>query len=390
MAIQISGTTVIDNSRNVNAGITTTVQISAGSSTGILGQVLISTGTGIGWTTASAGITELDNIIGRNSTGIRSDSANGRLNVFGQGNFQVFTSPGTYVVNPGISSIRVRVVGAGGNGGTGGSAPGFVLPNPGTSAGAGGGGGYTHKVITSFTAPRSYTVTVGSAPGGTSSFGPECSATGGSNGTNGNPSSPSPPTDVSGGVGGIGTGGNVNFTGATGSSSNGQKAGIGGASATQKGDGSGNSVPGLPSLNRIGVYVQSPSGGYFIPAFLVNRPVERFPFDIFWGVPGLTGAPGIGNISGATPSMVFAGYSGGNGTPGVGPSDPLSGGGPGGTGAGGGGAIFNSAQPGQVFTGGEGGLGGGGGGGGLRNPYAPAGDGGAGGAGGSGIVIVEW
>jgi hypothetical protein len=104
------GTGLTLSSSGIVAGIITTVQISAGSSTGTSGQVLQSTGTGIGWTTASAGITELDNIIGRNSTDIRSDSANGRLNVFGQGNFQVFTSPGTYVVNPGISSIRVRVV----------------------------------------------------------------------------------------------------------------------------------------------------------------------------------------------------------------------------------------------------------------------------------------
>jgi len=388
---QIIGAAVTINASGINVtGVITASQISAGGTTGTSGQLLYSTGTGIGWTTASAGITQLDNLIGYNSAGIRSDSANGRLAVFGQGNFQVFTSPGTYLVSPGISSIRVRVVGAGGNGGNGGSAPGFFAPNPGTGGGGGGGGGYSQKVITSFTAPRTYAVTVGSAPGGTSSFGSECSATGGSNGSTGNNPSPSPQSPVAGGAGGTGSGGDSNFTGATGSPSGGgspgaiTNGGIGGAAATQKGNASGNSVPGLPSLNSVGSYAPNPTG-VWISAFLVDRPVERFPFDVFWGVPGYTG-PSFPTVQGpaASPSVVLAGYSGGNGTGGMPTPSSLSAGGPGGTGAGGGGGSQDG--PGTGYAGGSGGIGGGGGGGGGSSNAA----GGNGGSGGAGVVIVEW
>jgi hypothetical protein len=48
MAIQISGTTVIDNSRKFIP-----VTIEAGGGVGTNGQVLISTGSGIQWTTPS-------------------------------------------------------------------------------------------------------------------------------------------------------------------------------------------------------------------------------------------------------------------------------------------------------------------------------------------------
>ena len=83
--------------------------------------------------------------------------------------FRSFTTPGTFNTNPGITSIRVRVVGAGGTGGAGAFAP-PASPSSGQDGGGGGGGGYAHRVITSpsFPAPGSYAVTVGSAPGGTS------------------------------------------------------------------------------------------------------------------------------------------------------------------------------------------------------------------------------
>jgi len=316
---------------NITVNQLTATTISAGSTTGTLGQVLQSTGTGIGWTTTSGGITQLDNVIGYNSAGARSDPAYGRLEVFGVGNFRVFTSPGTFTVNPGISSIRVRVIGAGGNGG-------------GVYGGGGGGGGYAHKVITSpsFPAPGSYTVTVGSAPGGTSSFGPAISATGGSNGS-----------QPAGGGGGSGSGGDVNYSGATGSSgSPGNTFGNGGASGSQLGNSTQNYIPGI---SQIGSSKPISDDRFF---------VERFPFDIFIGQSGIPIGPA--GVPAYTPTRNATGSGGGGGN-GWSPSVPGSDGGSGGVGGGGGGG-----NP----LGGRGGYGGGGG--------APNG------AGGPGIVIVEW
>jgi hypothetical protein len=390
MAIKINNTTIIDDSRNiVNAGVVTATSfvgtvtgtastataagtaygltgspnvtvgvltattISTGSTTGTAGQVLQSTGTGVTWTPAAAGglsITD-SNVIGYNSAGIRSDSANGRLAVFGTGNFQVFTSPGTYVVNPGISSIRVRVVGAGGNG-----APVSSPPNGG---GGGGGGGYAHKVITSFTAPRTYTVTVGSAPGGTSSFGSEVSATGGSNGSG-----------STGGSGGSGSSGDFNATGASGGSGGAYlpyapSSGDGGAAGSQKGNGSGSSISDIP--------------GKFSSRF-----VSRFPFDIFEGYNG--GITGFISPTYAPVILTLTGYEGGSGMNGFQNFFSNYAGTAGGTGGGGGGG---SQSPGSARPGASGGIGAGGGGGSPTQGFSPVPTA-SGGAGGAGIVIVEW
>jgi len=322
---------------NINVGIVTATTISTGGTTGTSGQVLQSTGTGVTWSSPTGGISATDsNLIGYNSAGIRSDNANGRLAVFGLGNFQVFTSPGTYVVSPGISSIRVRVVGAGGNGGD--YSPPLGSP---TSMGGGGGGGYAHKVITSFTAPRSYSVTVGSSPGGTSSFGSEVSATGGGTGGQG-----------FGGPGGNGSGGDFNASGAAGEAVTPRS---GGAAGSQKGNASGGSIAGIP--------------GQFFPENA--RHVRRFPFDTF---EGYTGANSLVYLPAGNAAYLSGnGFEGGAGLEGpqtLNPGIARNGG----TGAGGG-----SGGP-TAGAGGKGGIGGGGGG----------GLGGIGGAGGSGIVIVEW
>ena len=69
MAIRINNTTVIDDSRNfIGVGLTVTGAISAGSTTGTLGQVLQSTGVGVTWATATAGGS------GEFNTGITSTS----------------------------------------------------------------------------------------------------------------------------------------------------------------------------------------------------------------------------------------------------------------------------------------------------------------------------
>jgi len=119
--------------------------------------------------------------------------------------------PHTWTKHPDISKIRVIVTGGGG-GGHG--------QAPGSKGGSGGGGGGTAiKVIYAPALSATEAVTVGSAgtaknsstdqanPGGTSSFGSHCSATGGGGGIcHTSPAS-------YGGVGGDGTGGDLNLGG---------------------------------------------------------------------------------------------------------------------------------------------------------------------------------
>ncbi|MBE0643813.1 MAG: hypothetical protein IH600_07010, partial [Bacteroidetes bacterium] len=73
-----------------------------------------------------------------------------------QGQTQTFTSSGTFVVPPGVTSITVHCIGGGGAGGT--------KSSPDGSTGGGGGGAYARKTLT-VTPFSSYTVTVGA--GGT-------------------------------------------------------------------------------------------------------------------------------------------------------------------------------------------------------------------------------
>lgn len=145
-------------------------------------------------------------------------------------NMQVFTSSGTWTQPPGVISVFVKVIGAGGNGGNGGGA--------GTSGGGGGGGagGYSEGVIA---VSGNVTVTIGA----TNSFAGAVTiqATAGGNGGNG-----SGVTSGSGGTGGVGSNGTVNLTGAIGDSgSDGSTSvgvgagGIGGSSPMGGGGGGG-------------------------------------------------------------------------------------------------------------------------------------------------------
>lgn len=98
----------------------------------------------------------------------------GYLGVFGTGEYEAFYATSSWTVPAGISSIRVRVVGAGGAG---------RAAIQGTPRGSGSGGGYAHATF-NVTSGTTYAVTVGAgardAPaGGTSSFGGLISATGG-------------------------------------------------------------------------------------------------------------------------------------------------------------------------------------------------------------------
>ena len=115
---------------------------------------------------------------------------------------QLFTTSGNFTVPPGVSRVRVTVVGGGSSGGffDGGESgtPSYLI--------GGSGGGTAIKVISGLTAGQVIPVTVGAGGvpspgtgiGGTSSFGAFCSATGG------------------GATGGNGVGGDINLPGGVG------------------------------------------------------------------------------------------------------------------------------------------------------------------------------
>ena len=318
---------------------------------------------------------------------LNNDGANGRLDVFGGGNFTVFYEPGTFDTS-GITSMRVRVVGAGSSGHYHAICQ---ISSPATnvnwctkddcSGGGGAGGGYAHKVFNSPDIPGgSINVQVGTpwscgSPSdtvGTSCFGSTLSATGG----------------VRRCGFGTGSGGDVNYSGGCGNLCH------GGAAGTQLGH--------APS--SCGYVTGTPQG--FDCATLRSRGVERFPFDIFDGRPGscltiCSQAQPCGYVirCNCEPKHAFgSGGRGGNSmvnkpfTPATGPAGIFGcRGGDGGTGAGGGSGASG---------GGNGGYGGGGGG----TNYAvyqftsPADccamveccNCRSSGAGGPGIVIVEW
>jgi len=122
-----------------------------------------------------------------------------------------YTSPATWTKPAGLKAVKVTVVGAGGNGGTGTAVPDFGI----FAGGNGGGGGAAIEYLDAPAIPGPVTVTVGTAPSKTSSFGPFLSATGGTNGSNvASPSAGNAPVGPY--AGGSGSGGTFNISGGDG------------------------------------------------------------------------------------------------------------------------------------------------------------------------------
>lgn len=128
---------------------------------------------------------------------------------------QFYTSPATWTKPASVKAVKVTVIGGGGGGGGARGSPETPIFGP---AGGGGGGGVSIEYLSAPSIPGPVTVTIGGggaggpAPGvqgsftsgstgGTSSFGPFLSATGGVGG------------GPAGGGGGSGSGGDLNFNG---------------------------------------------------------------------------------------------------------------------------------------------------------------------------------
>lgn len=158
-------------------------------------------------------------------------------------NIQAFTTSGTWTQPAGVTTVYVKVWGAGGAGGA-------ATSNP-SSGGGGGGGGYTEGLVAVTT---DVTVTVGTggaggggtgATGGTSSFAGTTTpqATGGAGGV---------ANDGAGGAGGVGSTGTINLTGQKGSY---------GSIAGTGGDGAGGGGGGRIIVGSIGQAGNIPGGG---------------------------------------------------------------------------------------------------------------------------------
>lgn len=288
----------------------------------------------------------------------------GQMPVFGNGLYRIFSIPGTYswTVPANIESIRVRVIGAGGAGGT----------------------------------PPS---TIG-GDGGTSSFGALISATGGAGGRcNGQTAS-----------GGTGVGGDFQSRGGDGLGGSlggyGNRGGGGGA-GSQLGDGGHGRIGGGGIIHDGGEILRgggSPYGsdggpdilGTYADGTAIANPIAlrlRFPFDGFPGGGGMPTADNGGGDGGIGGGGAGGGGNGGiGGGAGVGANTTDLRGGVGGIGGGGGG----------LYVAGTGTASGGGGGGYAHGQFGvypgqifvvTVGAGGTSdttGNGGPGLVVVEW
>jgi hypothetical protein len=274
----ITGNETVTLSGDVTGSGTTSI-------TTTLGTVAVSKG-GTGQTSYTNGQLLIGNTTGNTLTkatltagsGIAVTNGAGSITIASTGgggfsNMDVITSTSTWT-NPGsVTKVKVTVVGAGGGGAHG-------YPAGGINGGGGGGGGGTAiEVLTIPTSPVPVTIGAGGqggnfypnatcpgAPGGTSSFGAYCSATGGGGGYG----QPSP--IAAGGAGGAGSGGTINLKGGVGgygrppyvgplqmvvkgkggASYFGENQGIGGENIMVKTPASGTGLPTADAIGQVG------------------------------------------------------------------------------------------------------------------------------------------
>lgn len=157
-------------------------------------------------TITNAGVTSI--VAG---SGISISGGTGAVTISSSGggstyNLQAYVAPNTWTKPAGLTSIKVTVVGAGGDGAASVGTPGAA----GVGTGGGGGGGAAIEYIPAPSIPGPVAVTAGP---GTNSFGAFCSATAGGNGTGGT----FPTSQPVAGSGGSGSGGTFNIAGGGGS-----------------------------------------------------------------------------------------------------------------------------------------------------------------------------
>lgn len=165
----------ISGQADLTTAVTGTLPVTnggTGATTLTSGSALIGNGTSA-VSLVAAGAT--GNVLTSNGTTWVSQAASGG----GSLQSQLFTSPGTWTKPASATQVRVQIIGGGGN--ASGSSPLGVW-------GAGGTAGYAY--VTNIPVSGPVAITVGSAPGGTSSFGSAVSCTGGGNGSFGPPSNP--------------------------------------------------------------------------------------------------------------------------------------------------------------------------------------------------------
>ena len=350
MAIQISGTTVIDNSRNVITGAAASVTCgdafvkahavgvgttnTAGRNAGVgtaQGTLILNVETESLEMYGPAGWKVVKSVGVLNATGGTKDTTS-------RSGYAVhtFTSPGTFTVNSGQGDVEYLVIAGGGAGGY---------------YGGGGAGGYRSGTLS--VTPGGYPVTRGgggTTPANTSVPGPNGSNSvfGTITSTGGGGGASQPGYTGPGGSGG----GGYNAAGGTGTVDEGNDGGAGNTDATTYTAGGGGGGAGG-------------AGGD------ASTPISR-----------QGGDGGAGSTSSITGSPVARGGGGGGATNNnYTPGPATAGGGPGGNNN-----VATTNRPGGIGISGTAETGGGGGGGNVNAPTA----GGPGGLGGSGVVIVAY
>ena len=199
---------------------------------------------------------------------------------FGNGVIVPFLTSTTFYVPAGVDSVRVRL----------------------WSGGSLGGGGFSYRTITGLISGAAIAVTVGAA-GGSSSFGPYCSATGGTSTTGGSGSGGD--INSNGGTGGSNMGGGVGGLFGNGGSNSGGSGNAGGGGGNTAGNVAGNGVFGSGGQYQSTTVTTYPTSG------MISASID------FFGTGG--GGPNVigGLNGGGGGTSAPGGFPGGGGTSGA-------------------------------------------------------------------------